>query len=329
MTKFIRNVSILIFLLLVLYFYPLPYYVTSPGSVEALEPIVKVENGFKEKGSFSLVTVYLSKANVFSYLNSKIDPYIHLNKKEEIMDTNETDEEYDIRSLKDMDDAKKDAMITAFSKADIPFKVIYNGIYVLHVEKGKPAFGKIRPGDRIVKIDDVKLEKQMQFREIFDKKKIGEQVKVSYVRGGKESSVTLKLANISDGKPGIGIALVEDKKVKSDVSVKIESEEIGGPSAGLMFTLEIYNQLTKLDYTKGYKIAGTGSIDELGNVGAIGGIDQKVVAASENGAKIFFAPREFGNYKTAVKTAKNIKTKMKIIPVETFDDAVTYLKSLK
>lgn len=329
MNKIIRNVSILIFLLLVLYFYPLPYYVTSPGSVEALEPIVKVKDGFKEKGSFSLVTVYLSKANVFSYLNSKIDPYIHLHKKDEIMDTNETDEEYDVRSLKDMDDAKTDAMITAFSKADIPFEVIYNGIYVLHVEKGKPAYGKIRPGDRIVKIDDIKLEKHMQFREIFDKKKIGDEIKVGYVRGDKESSFTLKLAKIADGKPGIGIALVEDKKVKSNISVKIQSEEIGGPSAGLMFTLEIYNQLTKKDYTKGYKIAGTGSIDELGNIGAIGGIDQKVVAASENGAKIFFAPRGFGNYKTAVKTAKNIKTKMKIIPVETFDDAVTYLEGLK
>ncbi|MDF2556208.1 MAG: secreted protein containing a domain [Bacillales bacterium] len=329
MNKLIRNVSILIFLLIVLYFYPLPYYVTSPGSVEALAPIVKVEEGYKEKGSFSLVTIYMSRANVFSYLNSKIDPYIHLHKKEEIMDENETDEEYDVRSLKDMDDAKTDAMITAFTEAGTPFEVIYNGIYVLHVEKEKPAYGKIKPGDRIVNIDNVKLEKQMQYREIFNKKKIGDKVKIGYVRGKKEYTVDLKLAKISNGKPGIGIALVEDKKVKSSVSVEIESEEIGGPSAGLMFTLEIFNQLTKKDYTKGYKIAGTGSIDELGNVGAIGGIDQKVVAASENGAKIFFAPLEYGNYKTAVKTAKNIKTKMKIVPVKTFDDAITYLERLK
>lgn len=329
MNKTIRNVSILIFLLVVLYFYPLPYYVTSPGSVEALAPIIKVEDGYKEKGSFSLVTVYLSKANVFSYLNSKIDPYIHLHKKEEIMDENETDEEYDVRSLKDMDDAKTDAMITAFTEASIPFEAVYNGVYVLHVEKGKPANGKIKPGDRIVKIDDIKLEKQMQYREIFDKKKIGDKVKLDFIRGKKEANVTLKLVEISDGKPGIGIALLEDKKIKSNVSVKIESEKIGGPSAGLMFTLEIFNQLTKKDYTKGYKIAGTGSIDELGNVGAIGGIDQKVVAASENGTKIFFAPREFGNYKTAVKTAKNIKTKMKIVPVETFNDAIKYLDRLK
>ncbi|MDF2536228.1 MAG: secreted protein containing a domain [Bacillales bacterium] len=329
MNKFFRYISILIFILIVLYIYPLPYYVTSPGSVEALAPIVKVEDGYKEKGSFSLVTVYMSKANVFSYMNSKIDSYIHLFKKEEIMDENESDEEYDVRSLKDMDNAKTDAMITAFSKANVPFETVYNGIYILQVEKGKPAFGKLKPGDRIIEIDGVKLEKEMQFRAIFDQKKIGDMVEIGYVRDKKESTVTLKLAKISEGKPGIGIGLVEDKKVKSEVTVKIDSEEIGGPSAGLMFTLEIYNQLTKIDYTRGYKIAGTGTIDEQGRVGAIGGIDQKVVAASQNGSKIFFAPREFGNYKTAVKTAKDIKTKMKIIPVETFDEAISYLEKMK
>ena len=114
--------------------------------------------------------------------------------------------------------------------------------------------------------------------------------------------------------------------------MKIDAHKIGGPSAGLMFTLEIYNQLVKEDITKGHEIAGTGTINEKGEVGPIGGISQKVVAAHNAGAEIFFAPNENGkeksNYKDAVKTAKDINTKMKIIPVDTLDDALMYLDKM-
>lgn len=114
--------------------------------------------------------------------------------------------------------------------------------------------------------------------------------------------------------------------------MKIDSHEIGGPSAGLMFTLEIYNQLVEEDLTKGHEIAGTGTINEKGEIGPIGGIQQKVVAASDAGAEVFFAPNEKGaeksNYKDALEAAKDIKTKMKIVPVDTLDDALTYLEKM-
>lgn len=69
--------------------------------------------------------------------------------------------------------------------------------------------------------------------------------------------------------------------------MKIDSHEIGGPSAGLMFTLEIYNQLVEEDLTNGHEIAGTGTINDKGEIGPIGGIQQKVVAASDAGAEVF------------------------------------------
>jgi len=101
----------------------------------------------------------------------------------------------------------------------------------------------------------------------------------------------------------------------------------------LMMSLEIYNQLVDEDITKGYKIAGTGTIDPSGKVGRIGGIEQKIVAAHKSGADIFFAPNENGeknsNYQMALKTAEDIKTKMVIVPVDTFEDALKYLDSLE
>ena len=115
--------------------------------------------------------------------------------------------------------------------------------------------------------------------------------------------------------------------------VTVNTDEIGGPSAGFMFSLEIYNQLTKEDLTRGYKIAGTGTISSDGTVGKIGGIEQKVVAADKAGAEIFFAPNENGekdsNYQNAIVTAKDIHSKMKIVPINTFDEAIDYLEKLE
>ncbi len=132
---------------------------------------------------------------------------------------------------------------------------------------------------------------------------------------------------------GIGVALYTDRNVKVKPDLHFSIENIGGPSAGLMMSLEIYNQLTKPDETKGYNIAGTGTIDVDGKVGPIGGIDQKVVAADKAGKDIFFAPNQNGaensDYKNAVKTAKAIKSDMKIVPVDTMQDALDYLDQLK
>src|SRR5690625_5386349 len=111
-----------------------------------------------------------------------------------------------------------------------------------------------------------------------------------------------------------------------------DSGNIGGPSAGLMFSLEMYDQLTEEDITKGYKIAGTGEIDYEGNIHRIGGIDKKVVAAHRAGIDLFFAPSENGksdsNYIVAKHTAESLDTDMEIIPVETFDDALEYLDEM-
>jgi Lon-like protease len=160
-------------------------------------------------------------------------------------------------------------------------------------------------------------------------------VKITFERKGKKKTVQLALKPFPENpkRVGIGISLVTDSEIVTNPSVEIKSEEIGGPSAGLMFSLEIYDQLVEEDITKGYTIAGTGTINEKGEVGPIGGISQKIIAADKAGADIFFAPNEKGakdsNYQEALKTAKDIGTKMKIVPVDTFDDALRYLQTLK
>lgn len=108
--------------------------------------------------------------------------------------------------------------------------------------------------------------------------------------------------------------------------VRISADEIGGPSAGLVFALEIYSRLVPHSVTKGYTIAGTGSINPQGEVSPIGGVDYKVVAAHKAGADVFFVPE--ANGPLAMEQAARIKTNLKIVTVKTLDDALQYLAAL-
>ncbi|MNI13488.1 Lon protease [compost metagenome] len=176
-------------------------------------------------------------------------------------------------------------------------------------------------------------------------KKAGETVTITYMRDQveKTESLTLGILPLEPGekepRAGLGVTPAEVQRIKADQEDKqitIQAGDIGGPSAGLMFSLEIYNQLVPGDITKGYRIAGTGTIDNEGIVGPIGGIQHKVIAAEKAGAEIFFAPKDMiredgmpiNNYSDAAARAKKIKTPMKVIEVGTMDDALKYLAAL-
>ena len=335
--KLIRNILLIAAILLAISFYYLPYYVSKPGMAKELEPIVEVEDGYDEKGSFMLTTVRMGRANIYSYLMAKISKYQELYTMEEIKGEDETEEEYNVRQLYLMDSSKWAAIEVAYKKANIPVDVHYKGVYVLNVVPDMPAEGKLQPADRIFKVDGIEFTSSEQFMNYVSSKKVGDLVVLTYDRKNEINEVSLTVSEFNQeenkGKVGIGIGLVDDKELIVQPEVTVQSDEIGGPSAGFMFSLEIYNQLTKEDFTRGYKVAGTGIISPDGTVGKIGGIEQKVVAADKAGAEIFFAPHENGekdsNYQKAIIAAKDIKTNMVIVPIHTFDDAVNYLDKLE
>jgi Lon-like protease len=330
----LRSMVIVALVLMASSFYTLPYYVSKPGMAKELEPIIEVQNGYDEAGTFMLTTVRMGKANIYSYAIAKASKYQEIYPEKVIRAEDETEEEYTTRQLHLMDTSKLNAIEVSYKKAGIPVDYHYRGVYVLNVFPGLPADGKLLPGDRIIKLDDRSFSSSATFIEYVNEKQVGDTIKLSIERNDSPKEISISVAAFpkSPSKKGVGIELVEDKEIIVKPEVKVNTDEIGGPSAGLMFSLEIYNQLTKEDFTRGYNIAGTGTITADGKVGPIGGIEQKIVAADKVGAEIFFAPNENGeedsNYNAAVKTAKDIKTKMKIIPVDTFDEAVAYLAKL-
>ncbi len=315
-------------------FYYLPFYVSKPGMAKELDSIVEVEGGYEEEGSFMLTTIRMGRANIYSYIYAKFSKYQEIYPLEAIRGENESDEDYTNRQLHLMDSSKSSAIEVAYKKAGKPVEYRENGIFVLQVVEGMPADGKLKPGDRILELDGQFFTKADEFIKYVGSKKAGDEVTLKIERDGKSMDIPLVLQTFKNepGRAGIGVSPVEDRDIIVDPVVDVNSEEIGGPSAGFMFSLEIYNQLTEEDLTRGYEIAGTGTISSDGSVGRIGGIEQKIVAADNAGAEIFFAPNEEGaknsNYRAAIKTAKDIGTDMKVVPVDNFDDAIKYLTEL-
>ena len=109
--------------------------------------------------------------------------------------------------------------------------------------------------------------------------------------------------------------------------IEFDSSSIGGPSAGLVLTLTIVDQLTDGDLTKGRTIAVTGTIDAEGHVGAIGGIKQKVFSTDEQGAEIFIVPQ--GNEDEASEKVRKLRSEMEIIAVSTLEEAMDVIASLE
>ncbi|MEC5188467.1 SepM family pheromone-processing serine protease [Geobacillus thermodenitrificans] len=317
-----------------LFFVKLPYYVMMPGSAQYLKPLVHVENGDRDEGTFMLTTVRMGRANVVAYLLAHIRPFYELHPVEEIKQEGESDKEYTMRQLELMEQSKEAAIVVAYQHAGKPVTNEAKGVYVMSVLPNMPAAGRLEAGDRIAAIDGQSINTSEQIVSYVREKQAGDRVRVTFIRDRKqhEAELVLKPFPHHPNQIGLGVTLRTDYDVRTDPPVEVDSEQIGGPSAGLMFSLEIYNQLVDEDITKGRKIAGTGTIDIHGEVGPIGGIAQKVVAADREGADVFFAPNEHGapssNYREAVRTAKKIGTKMKIVPVDTFDEAIRYLRSM-
>src|SRR5690625_3079114 len=238
--------------------------------------------------------------------------------------------------LQMMESSQEASKVVAYEAAGADINVTYDGVFVVGVVENMPAEGILQMGDQITGIDGNKISEADDLISYVEQKKSGDIITLDVERDDEQltEEITLETCEEKNDKIGVGIQIVTDRNVEVDPEVRFASGEIGGPSAGLMFSLEIYDQLTEKDLTKGYEIAGTGEVDYDGNVLRIGGIDKKVIAADRAGSDIFFAPNENGgakdsNYQVAKETAEEINTDMKIVPVDTFDDALKYLQKLE
>ncbi|GAB1529229.1 MULTISPECIES: SepM family pheromone-processing serine protease [Brevibacillus] len=327
----------LVFVLLgISFFVPTNYYVSRPGSAIELGPMIQVEGGKKdETGSYMLTTVRMGEANLPWYWYAKMAQDVELLPKELVVSKGEDSEDFIRREQAVMDNSQKIAEAVAFRLAGFEVKIEKQGVWVMGTLEGFPAHKTLQIGDVITYVDGVRTSEAKDLLTALSAKKAGDQVEITYTRDGQEAKTMLTLEPLPESKSvGIGVRPDNKQEIIIPKEVTIASQGIGGPSAGLMMTLEIYDQLnTETDLTKGYKIAGTGTISLDGKVGRIGGINLKVIAADKAGAEIFFAPQDTpdtsSNYEEALATAKRIGTSMKVVPIKTVEEAITYLNAQK
>jgi len=324
-------------------FLPIPYYIEQPGATIDLKELITVnQKEDTSAGSFSLTSVGIRQATVFTAIGTKFNKFKDLISEEELLG-GATDEEYNRIQRYYMESSQNSAIEQALKLADLPYEMTYKGVYVMGIDPNSSFAGKISVGDTVTAVNGKEFKSSQDFIDYVQSQTIGDEITVTYLQDGEEKEATGKLIELeSNQKAGIGISLVDHTEITSDEEIVIDSGNIGGPSAGLMFTLEIYEQLTGDNLRKGHNIAGTGTISADGTVGRIGGIDKKVASAIESGAEIFFAPddeitdeeREIDpsiktNYEEAVAAAKKLDTDMKIVPIANVQDALDYLATLK
>lgn len=317
--------------------YRLDAYISRPGDAYELSPLVEVEGRDEDDaGTLSLMTVTMFNATPALYIMAQFQEGYKVLDPEQVRSPHESDEEYNVRQLKLMSDSQVNALQVAFEEAGKPYEVSSNGVFILNVLEDGAAAGLLSPGDRLLEIDGQAYDSMEDFLDYLGTKKVGDEVELVIKRDERTINQTVTLAPLptEPERAGIGISFVEDKEIETTPDVSIDSDTIGGPSAGLMFTLEILNQLLDEDITHGYDIAGTGTMESDGTVGPIGGIDQKVMAADRAGIDVFFAPDNEGesgtpsNFDVAMETAEEIGTEMDIVPVTDIDAALDYLSEL-
>ena len=193
--------------------------------------------------------------------------------------------------------------------------------FVTDVTAGGPSVGVLRKDDVITTVDGAEVTSPDKLTQLVQAKPAGTALTVGYTRAGKAATSTIK-TKAADGSatPRIGVAI--DKRQPHPFTVEIDLDEIGGPSAGLMFTLGIIDKLRPADLTGGKVIAGTGTIDDEGNVGPIGGIPQKLVGAKNAGAKLFLVPAD-----NCAEAMRNAVSGLTMARVATADDALAALQT--
>ncbi len=318
--------QLLIFLIIFLLFWiELPYVVYKPGGVVNLSGRIEVENSYDFAGEINMSYVSMMKGNIPFILLSYVIPNWDLEKSENVTyegDTvSETIKKDKIQTKSSMDNA----VISSFKLTNHKLEITgYHNTILYIVDEAETTLEEY---DELLSIEGTSVTNLEEMQKIVNSYEEGDILNLRVLRKNKEVDATAKIFNMN-GSLKIGISLVTTYDYETSPKVKIKTKESeSGPSGGLMMALTIYNNLTKEDITKGKKIAGTGTIDEFGNVGEIGGIKYKILGAIRNDIDIFLCPEE--NYEEAKQILEKENKTLKIIKVSTLEEAVKKLQNLK
>lgn len=322
----------------------LPYYALAPGPVYDVDDFVIIggteapqggliegESAAAGEGELFFLTVSLAEVNLFEYIGGMIDESVDLRPREVIRPTGVSQEDLRRQNIDLMVQSQQDAIYVALTKLGYDVTFTGEGARIIEITPGSAAEGVLEAEDIITAVDGEPIQFSTEAVEQVGGRSVGETLSLDIKRPINDTEfetfqVEITLGpHIDDPSRGMIGVLLTNANVNIDfpVDVIIDSQNIGGPSAGMMFTLEIIDLLNDTDLTNGNRIAGTGTINIDGDVGAIGGIRQKVFAAIDAGADYVLVP--LGNIDDANDASKG---RIEVIPIGNIDEALDFLASL-
>ncbi|MGW5211515.1 YlbL family protein [Streptomyces sp. NPDC004051] len=327
-------------------FLPVPYSEMSPGpTVDTLgdhdgEPVLHIEGRktYPTDGHLNMTTVRVTSADYRMNLVEAVYGWLAHDNKVVPHDTlypdGKTEEESTQENAEEFSQSQESAKVAALKALDVPVK---SWVIVSSVVKGSPAEGKLHAGDVIKSVDGSAVRKPADVAELVTEHKPGDDVEFTIVpakeqaaaekenraptRTEKVTIITAASDDAGNKRAIVGIAAGTDHTFPFSIDIKLA--DVGGPSAGLMFALGIYDKLTPGSLTGGAFVAGTGTIDDAGKVGPIGGVQMKTVGARAKGARYFLTPAD-----NCAAAAEDIPEGLTLIKVDTIDDALDALKDL-
>ncbi len=310
---------------------PVPYVAYQPGptfdtlgEVDGM-PVIAVEGRevFPTEGRLDLTTISVrSRLTLTEAVLSWLRRDRAVVPRELVFPPGQSDEQVRLRNAERLTASETAATTAALRQLGVPFTVV---VEVAGVQPGLPADGLLEDGDVLVSVDGVPIESSQGLRDSIGVREPGSVLVLGYLRDGRPAEVELTTAEPppgSDVRSVVGVALAEVPEYAFDVTITLN--DVGGPSAGLMFALGIIDKLEPGSLTGGTYVAGTGEISTDGTVGAIGGIPQKIVAAEAKGAEVFLVPE--GNCDEAVDGAPE---GIRLVKVSTLQGALDALETLR
>ncbi len=306
-------------------FVPLPYYLFKPGSVRDTQPLIAVEGTevFPSEGSIGYTTVSLRQATLLGLAQGWLDDDIDVFGRDRVLQGRDVDENRQV-NLQMMSNSKQVATQVALERLGYDVEVTV-GQLVTEVFPDMPAEGVLEAGDVITAIDGETFDDAQDLARLLGDDAPGDEITATVQPPGDEAGrdVELALAASPDDPDravmGVGVTVVV-LDYDFPIDVEIDTGDVGGPSAGLAFTLAIIDDLTPGDLTGGTDVAVTGTISGDGTVGPVGGTGQKAAAVRDAGMTLFLVPTD--DYQDALDHAGD---DLEVVAVDTLDEALAAL----
>lgn len=301
------------------------YYYMSPGPPYEWDITIEAAQEYESEGNLYQLTVRRDIANYALYTWAYFSDSVDLYPKEVILPKGVTPSELSQISLQNMQTSENVAIAVALNSLGYNVQSEGDGVLVVGILDDSPVKGKLLKNDLIISVSGEKeiiysVNSSTQFISLLRTFSIGETVIIGILRNDKKIQIETELIEHIEYKnePMVGfLASTPNQRFTFPINVDIDTGRVGGPSAGLMMALNVYNKLSETDITNSTVIAGTGTIEIDGSVGPVGGVKQKVIAAKRAGATLILVPT--ANYEDA-KSYKDDETS--IVAVESFKNAL-------